>query len=147
LPRVTRDAKRDGRPLPKAIKGKGELRSQWHHVIDIAPTILEAAGLPEPKTVNVFPDPDRGGEHALQLQRRQSRRPAPDPVFEIFGNRAIYHDGWFAGTVHKAPWELKPRATLENDQWELYNTRTDFSLANDLAKSNRRSSRRCRTCS
>ena len=56
--------------------------------------------------------------------------------FEIFGNHAIYHDGWLAGTVHKAPWESKPRATLENDVWELYDTRTDFSLANDLAKQN-----------
>jgi arylsulfatase len=56
--------------------------------------------------------------------------------FEIFGNRAIYHDGWFAGTVHKAPWEPKPRATLEGDTWELYDTRADFSLANDLAKQN-----------
>ena len=56
--------------------------------------------------------------------------------FEIFGNRAIYHDGWLAGTVHRAPWETKPRATLENDIWELYDTRTDFSLANDLAKQN-----------
>jgi len=56
--------------------------------------------------------------------------------FEMFGNRAIYHDGWLAGTIHKAPWEQKPRATLESDTWELYDTRTDFSLANDLAKRN-----------
>ena len=53
--------------------------------------------------------------------------------FEIFGNRAIYHDGWLAGTVHRAPWEPKPRAALDKDTWELYDTRTDFSLANDLA--------------
>jgi arylsulfatase len=56
--------------------------------------------------------------------------------FEIFANRAIYSDGWLDGTVHKAPWEPKPRATLENDKWELYDTRTDFSLANDLAGRN-----------
>jgi len=56
--------------------------------------------------------------------------------FEIFANRAIYSDGWLAGTVHRAPWEPKPRATLENDKWELYDTRTDFSLANDLAAKN-----------
>ena len=56
--------------------------------------------------------------------------------FEIFGNRAMYNDGWLAGTVHKAPWEPKPRATLENDNWELYDTRADFSLANDLAAKN-----------
>jgi arylsulfatase len=56
--------------------------------------------------------------------------------FEIFGNRAIYHDGWLAGTVHRAPWEMKVRATLDKDTWELYDTGTDFSLANDLAKAN-----------
>jgi arylsulfatase len=53
--------------------------------------------------------------------------------FEIGGNRAIYHDGWLAGTVHRAPWEPQPRAALEQDTWELYDTRTDFSLAHDLA--------------
>ena len=53
--------------------------------------------------------------------------------FEIFGNRAIYHDGWLAGTVHRVPWEPNPRATLQDDVWELYDTRTDFSLVNDLA--------------
>ena len=56
--------------------------------------------------------------------------------FEIFANRAIYHDGWFAGTVHRAPWEMKPRAKLQEDKWELYDTTKDFSLVNDLAASN-----------
>jgi arylsulfatase len=57
--------------------------------------------------------------------------------FEIAGNRAIYHDGWFARTIHKAPWEQKPRRTLEdNSAWELFDTRTDFSLGNDLAAKN-----------
>jgi arylsulfatase len=56
--------------------------------------------------------------------------------FEIFANRAIYHDGWLAGTVHKAPWETQPRAKLSEDKWELYDTRQDFSLINDLASSN-----------
>src|SRR6266436_1474105 len=56
--------------------------------------------------------------------------------FEIFGNRAIYHDGWLAGTVHRAAWEFKPRRTLQEDIWELYDTTADFSLANDLAAKN-----------
>jgi len=56
--------------------------------------------------------------------------------FEIFGNRAIYSDGWFAGTVHKAPWEAKPRGAVQDDKWELYDTRRDFSLSSDLAASN-----------
>jgi arylsulfatase len=56
--------------------------------------------------------------------------------FEIFGNRAIYKDGWLAGTVHRAAWEFKPRRPLEDDVWELYDARTDFSLANDVAAKN-----------
>jgi hypothetical protein len=122
---------------PKGIAAKGEVRSQWHHVIDIAPTILEAAGLPEPKSVNgtvqipiegvsmvyTFADPKAPSRHSTQY-------------FEIFGNRAIYSNGWLAGTVHRAAWEFKPRRTLETDIWELYDTTTDFSLANDLAAKN-----------
>jgi len=122
---------------PKGIKAKGELRSQWHHVIDIAPTILEAASLPEPKSVNgtaqtpiegvslayTFADPKAASRHTTQY-------------FEIFGNRAIYHDGWLAGTVHRAAWEFKVRRPLEEDIWELYDTLSDFSLANDLAAKN-----------
>ena len=122
---------------PKGITAKGEVRSQWHHVIDIAPTILEAAGLPEPKSVNgtvqtpiegvslayTFADPKAPGRHTTQY-------------FEIFGNRAIYNDGWLAGTVHRAAWEFKIRRPLEDDIWELYDARADFSLANDLAAKN-----------
>jgi arylsulfatase len=116
------------------VTAKGEVRSQFHHVIDVAPTVLEAAGLPEPKSVNgtiqrplegvsmvyTFADPKAESRHKVQY-------------FEIFGNRAIYADGWFAGTIHRAPWEMKPRAALLDDKWELYDTRSDFSLANDLA--------------
>ncbi len=122
---------------PARIKARGEVRSQWHHVIDVAPTILEAAKLPEPKSVNgtvqtpiegvsmvyTFDDADAKGRHTTQY-------------FEILANRALYHDGWLAGTVHKAPWEAQPRANLKDDTWELYDTRADFSLANDLARAN-----------
>ena len=68
----------------------------------------------------------------------QSAAASPHKVqyFEILGNRAIYADGWLAGTVHRAPWDYKPRATFADDTWELYDTRGDFSLANDLAASN-----------
>jgi len=119
---------------PKHLKNVNEVRSQFHHVIDVAPTVLEAAHLPEPKVVNgtpqspiegvsmlyTFADPRAEGRHKTQY-------------FEILGNRAIYHDGWFAGTVHRAPWEMKPRGPLLEDKWELYDTRADFSLCNDLA--------------
>jgi arylsulfatase A-like enzyme len=122
---------------PKGIKAKNEVRSQWHHVVDVAQTVLEAAGLPEPRSVNgteqipmqgvsmlySFDDAGAPGRHLTQY-------------FEIVGNRGIYHDGWLAGTVHKAPWELQPRTSLAADKWELYDTRADFSLVNDLAQSN-----------
>lgn len=122
---------------PRYIKGKGELRTQWHHVIDIAPTILEAAGLPEPKMVNgVVQEPVEGVSMLYSFNDPMARDRHLTQYFEIAGNRALYHDGWYAGTVHRAPWEYKPRTTLENDKWELYDTRNDFSLANDLAAKN-----------
>jgi arylsulfatase A-like enzyme len=122
---------------PKGFKAKGELRSQWHHVIDVAPTILEAAGLPEPKTVNgITQTPIEGVSMLYTFGDANAKDRHLTQYFEIFGNRALYSDGWIGGTVHRAPWEFKPRATLENDKWELYDTRTDFSMANDLAGKN-----------
>lgn len=119
---------------PKGIQARGELRTQWHHVIDVAPTILEAAGLPEPKIVNGTPQtPIEGVSMAYTFADAQAKSRHTTQYFEIFGNRALYHDGWLAGTVHRAAWEFEPRATLDKDRWELYDTRSDFSLANDLA--------------
>jgi arylsulfatase len=122
---------------PKGIKAKGELRTQFSHVIDVAPTILEAAGLPEPKIVNGTPQvPIEGKSLVYTFADAKARERHATQYFEIAGNRAIYHDGWFARTVHRAPWESQPRRALEEDIWELYDTGTDFSLANDLAAKN-----------
>ena len=119
---------------PKGIKAKGEVRQQFHHVIDIAPTVLEASGLPEPKIVNGTPQaPIEGVSMAYTFDDPKASERHTTQYFEILGNRGIYHDGWFAGTIHRAPWEYKPRAALLDDKWELYDTRKDFSLANDLA--------------
>jgi len=121
----------------KGITAKGELRSQWHHVIDIAPTILEAASLPEPKSVNgTAQTPIEGVSLAYTFADAKAPSRHTTQYFEIFGNRAIYNDGWLAGTVHRAAWEMKVRRPLEDDIWELYDTRSDFSLANDLAAKN-----------
>ncbi len=122
---------------PTGITAKGQVRSQWHHVIDIAPTILEAAGLPEPKSVNgTLQTPIEGVSLAYTFADSKAPSRHTTQYFEIFGNRAIYDKGWLAGTVHRAAWEFKVRRPLEDDIWELYDTRTDFSLANDLAAKN-----------
>ena len=119
---------------PKGIKAKGELRTQFHHVIDVAPTILEAAGLPEPREVNGVPQhPMDGVSMVYSFGDGKAKERHTTQYFEMFGNRAIYQDGWFARTIHKAPWEKKPRRGLAEDIWELYNTTTDFSLVNDLS--------------
>ena len=119
---------------PKGVKAKNEMRSQWHHVVDVTPTILEAAGLPEPKSVHgtaQIPMQGVSMHYAFEEARAPDRHTTQ--YFEIGGNRTIYHDGWLAGTVHKAPWEPQPRTRLANSKWELYDTRNDFSLVNDLA--------------
>jgi arylsulfatase len=119
---------------PKGFKARGEIRSQWHHVNDVAATILEATGLPAPKMINgvvqvpmdgvsmlyATDSPDAPGRHRTQY-------------FEMFGNRAIYHDGWLARVVHRAPWNNKPFHPLQENVWELFDTRSDFSLTRNLA--------------
>lgn len=122
---------------PARIKAKGEIRDQFTHVIDIGPTVLEAAGIPQPKTVNGLEQwPIEGVSFAYSFNDAKAAGRHETQYFEIFGNRGIYHNGWFAGTVHKAPWEGAPRRPLLEDVWELYNVNEDFSQTNDLAASN-----------
>jgi arylsulfatase len=119
---------------PKGIKARGELRTQFQHVIDLAPTVLEVAGLPFPKSVNgTAQKPFEGVSFAYTFNDARARDRHTTQYFEILGNRGIYHDGWFARTIHKAPWESQPRTTLDKDTWQLYDTRNDYSLATDLS--------------
>jgi arylsulfatase len=119
---------------PKGITPRGGLRTQFSHVIDVAPTILEAAGLPEPRVVNGTPQrPMDGVSMVYTFNNANAKDRHNVQYFEMFGNRAIYHDGWLARTIHRAPWEPKPRRGLTEDLWELYDTRNDFSLVNDLS--------------
>ncbi len=119
---------------PRGIKTKGELRTQFSHVIDVAPTILEAAGLPEPKIVNgIEQRPMDGTSMVYTFNDGKAKEKHSTQYFEMFGNRAIYHEGWYARTIHRAPWENVPRRALKDDIWELYEVATDFSLVNDLA--------------
>lgn len=122
---------------PAGIKAKNEVRSQFHHVVDIAPTIYEAATLPLPKMVNgIEQRPMEGTSMAYSFDNAAAPDTRKTQYFEMIGNRAIYHDGWLAATIHKAPWEAEPRRPLNEDVWELYNVNEDFSLANNLAPAN-----------
>jgi arylsulfatase A-like enzyme len=122
---------------PQGIKAKGEIRSQFHHVIDVAPTVLEAAKLPEPKIVNgVEQTPMDGVSMLYTVDNAKAAERHTTQYFEMFGNRAIYHDGWVAATRHSIPWVMAALPPVKDDVWELYNVAEDFSEANDLAKQN-----------
>jgi arylsulfatase len=111
------------------------MRSQFGHVIDIAPTVLEAANLPEPKVVNGTPQiPIEGTSLLYTFNDADAAERHHTQYFEIFGNRAIYRDGWFARTIHRAPWQTGKQKPLAEDVWDLYHVDEDFSLANNLAE-------------
>jgi arylsulfatase len=123
---------------PKGIDpaNNGQIRNQYHHIIDIAPTILEAAGVEAPAVIDGHKQMPFDGvamNYSFNVPKAADTRTTQ--YYELFGNRAIYHDGWTAVTLHrdKRPWVLDATGTLEDDKWELYNLREDFSQSNDLA--------------
>ena len=123
---------------PKGIKAKGKIRNQFHHVIDVAPTVLEVAGLPAPVMVNgVQQKPLEGVSMAYTFGDADAPDRHETQYFEMFGNRGIYHKGWTAVTKHRTPWHTGTEAKMpafDDDVWELYDTNTDWTQAHDLAK-------------
>lgn len=123
---------------PRGIKAKAEVRSQFHHVIDVAPTILEAAGLPAPAIVNsVQQAPMEGVSMLYAFDNAKAAERHETQYFEMFCNRGIYHKGWTAVTRHSTPWDTtKPSPAFDADVWELYDTNKDWTQARNLAKDN-----------
>ncbi len=121
---------------PAGIKAKGELRDQFHHVIDVVPTILEVCKLPAPTEVNgIKQKPIEGVSMVYTFEDGDAESRRETQYFEMLTNRAIYHDGWIACSRSGIPWETGGRTVeeLKNATWELYNIEEDFSQANDLA--------------
>jgi arylsulfatase A-like enzyme len=121
---------------PARINDAGGIRTQWHHVIDITPTILEAAKLPQPKTVDgIRQKPMEGVSMVYTFANAKAPTRHTTQYFEMFGNRGIYSNGWTAVTKHRTPWEtgMVKLPKFTEDKWELYNTNDDFSQSQDLA--------------
>jgi arylsulfatase len=120
---------------PKGIKAQGEIRSQFSHVIDVAPTVLEVAGVPEPTTVHgVTQSPLEGVSMRYAFDDAGAAERHETQYFEMFCNRGIYDKGWTAVTRHSTPWVIvADMPPFADDTWELYDTNTDWSQAHDLA--------------
>ena len=132
---------------PGGIEAKGEVRNQFHHVIDVAPTVLEAAGLPFPTMVNgVAQEPLHGVSMAYSFDDALAAERHDTQYFEMMCNRGIYHKGWTAVTQHATPWEFSGRSEdVDDDVWELYDTTTDWTQAHDLAAEHAGEARRAAT--
>jgi len=122
---------------PDGIDAKGEIREQYHHISDIAPTIMEAAGIEVPATYHGIPQQPMDGTSLMYSFNNAAAPNAKErQYYEMFGNRAIWVDGWKAVTIHanRMPWELAVTLPFDQDKWELYHLDEDFSEANDLAE-------------
>ncbi|MFC9916970.1 sulfatase-like hydrolase/transferase [Agromyces binzhouensis] len=121
---------------PNGIAEQGGLRSQFTHCIDVAPTILEAAGIPEPTVVNgVQQSPIEGTSMVYTFDQPEAPERHDLQYFEMFGNRGIYYKGWSAVTKHRTPWVLVGGTVpaFDDDVWELYDGNVDYSQARDLS--------------
>ncbi|RSM86341.1 arylsulfatase [Kibdelosporangium aridum] len=121
---------------PSRITERGALRHQFHHVIDILPTVLDCAGIPQPSTVDgVTQKPVEGTSMRYTFDAPDAPDRRRTQYFEMCGNRGIYHEGWMAVTRHGTPWEMVPEGgkRFADDVWELYDIDHDWSQANDLA--------------
>jgi arylsulfatase A-like enzyme len=123
---------------PKGIKEKGGMRNQFSHVIDLAPTVLEAAGIPQPTMVNgVLQSPYEGTSMLYSFNDAKAPERHETQYFEMFCNRGIYHKGWSAVTKHRTPWVMAAGTKMvafDDDVWELYDGSKDWTQANDLSK-------------
>jgi len=119
---------------PARFKAKGEVRSQFHHVIDVAATVLDVAGLPQPSFVHGIQQmPLHGRSMAPSFADASAPEVRETQYFEMFCNRGIYHKGWTAVTRHSVPWDMaKPMPELDDDVWELY-APDDWTQAHDLS--------------
>jgi arylsulfatase len=118
---------------PKGIKAKGEVRTQFHHIIDVAATVLDAAGLPEPTFVHGIQQmPLHGVSMTPSFDDESSPERRETQYFEMFCNRGIYHKGWTAVTRHSTPWVMAENPPLNQDVWELYGP-DDWTQAHDLS--------------
>jgi arylsulfatase A-like enzyme len=120
---------------PNGYEASGEVRTQFHHVIDVAPTVLEAAGIPEPTSVNGIPQtPIEGTSMRYSFDDPDAAERRERQYFEMFCNRGIYDMGWAAVTRHSIPWVMEVALPpFQDDVWELYDSNTDWSQTRDLA--------------
>jgi arylsulfatase len=123
---------------PKGIQARGQVRHQFCHVIDVAPTVLEVAGLPAPTEVHgVLQEPMHGTSMVYSFDDSEATERHQTQYFEMFGNRGIYHKGWSAVTKHRTPWVYAfgtKTIAFDDDVWELYDGSRDWTQAHDLAK-------------
>jgi len=121
---------------PRGIRDKGKIRSQFHHAIDIVPTILEAIGVEPPAQIGGYTQaPLEGVSMFYSFNNANAPTTKQIQYFEMLGNRVIWYKGWKAVTFHgRLPWELKPKWGFDEDKWELYNVEEDYSECHDLAE-------------